>query len=184
MPLHQPLVQALSGFSPTVLKKGTLLFHGSRSDQQTDVAKRQLMGTRKWFSQFASEAVNYAWYANNPKTGMPHLWICELQADISAIHGPQRDLGVVQPAKTGHFSDWFANVFEEHANAIAGKPRAFVDMEEGGFFVEVLIPLTNAPLKVLDVMVLPDDHFAARRLARQLGFSRARHEADDTYWVD
>ena len=164
--MHTPLIQALQSFPKSTLPTGMQLFHGGRSKSpHCNETTKQLSGTRKWLSQSAEYAVSYA-FNDIGELGSHLLWVCELQIDIPSLEGSQFSLIQVSPW-TSSFPWDFPNAFHEYAKTVipGNGSRALLDHKANNLFKEILITEPVVAIKVVDVVVLPQNKPAAEALA-------------------
>jgi hypothetical protein len=167
--LHQPLLDALRSFERTKLSKGMILFHGCNSSSaHTDCENHRLLGTRKWFSQDASYAVDYSCsYSGLPDRKL--LWVCEVKTEVPALFGSQFSLKSVSPWD-GAFPWKFPSAYEEYARHILETDQsvALLDHKSGDIFGEILITSPSEAIQVIEVREVPDDIASARKLGFEL----------------
>lgn len=168
--LSPALLNRLRSFEVVTLKRGTVLYHGSREKSYfTELDSRSLSGSRKWVSEDKVYAVDYAFCDLHSDLGKPLLWKLELTEDIKCLHGSQFKLMPFSPWG-GSFPFKFPDNFSKYAEELIGKQKSQVllDHFENDMFTEVLVTNHTNVLKVLDVFELPDDKSKAISFAENM----------------
>lgn len=160
--LHLPLVAAMKSFPGKQMPKGRILYHGSRElSPHTNFAGKQLLGTRKWFSENPVYASNYAFYDSGP-LGAHLIWVCRLADDLDGIQGSQSSLAPHSP--WGNSFPWnFPDSFGQYIGASHGivNAAALFDHQNDGLFEEILIANHSSAIDIIDVEILPNSTQAA-----------------------
>lgn len=170
--LHQPLLMAMQAFDVKILPAGTVLYHGSREfSRYTDYAQRKLLGTRKWLSQNAPYAAQYAFNDPDPNgvLGKRLFWICELTCDLQCLEGRQMSLSTVAPIHwnfPGDFPSNYATYATQILKLQPTSPVALLDHFSDSLYKEVLLAQHVAAISVRNVIELPVDKPAAEMLVR------------------
>ncbi len=168
--LSSKLLSRLESFEVVILKKGTVLYHGSREKSYfTEFDNRKLTGSRKWVTEDKAYAIDYAFCDIHTDLGKPLLWKLELTEDIKCLHGSQFKLIPFSPWGSG-FPSKFPNNFSKYAEELLGEQKSHVllDHFENNMFSEVLVTDHTNVLKVLDVFELPDDKSKAKSLVENM----------------
>ncbi|MGR3047248.1 hypothetical protein ABMY01_23325 [Vibrio vulnificus] len=168
--LSSPLLSRLRNFDVVILKKGTVLYHGSREKSYfTELDSRSLTGSRKWVTEDKVYAVNYAFCDLHSDLGKPLLWKLELTEDVKCLHGSQFKLMPFSPWGSS-FPFKFPDNFSKYADELLGnqKSQVLLDHFENDMFTEVLVTNHTNVLKVLDVCELPDDKAVAISFAENM----------------
>ena len=157
--LAPELLSELRKFKRITLKKGLILYHGSREYSYfTEYKNRSLTGTRKWFSEDKYNAINYAFCDRHRDLGKRLLWKIKLTEDIICLHGRQVKLMPFSPWNV-EFPFKFPDNFSIYANEILGVQvsHALVDHFNNGIFLEILLTNHMNSIEVLDVTQLPNN---------------------------
>lgn len=165
--MYHPLLQGLKAFKHFELPAGTRLFHGCREKSlHTNLEGQLLDGRRKWLSQSAVYAVNYA-YSESAELGKPLLWVCELAVPVPSLQGSQISLKSKSPWDDS-FPWEFPNAFEEYAKEVlAGTgARALLDHSRDGIYGEILLTQPAHALRVAEIVGLPQDLADAVAIAK------------------
>jgi hypothetical protein len=165
--LHKPLLDKINDFEKVYLSAGTIIYHGSREDSpHTDYEGKNLLGTRKWFSQDLAYAVDYAFYDSHAQLGKPLLWKCKLKYDIECLKGSQFSLVKSSPWGGG-FPYKFPDNFHKYARQVQGEQLSYllVDHFSDEKFFEILVASHENLIEVIEVFVLPDNKGTAKKHA-------------------
>jgi hypothetical protein len=162
--LHRYLQSAAVSVWPS----DKVLFHGCTDQSKyTDIGSKSLEGDYKWMSEDPAYAADYAFF-QGLNGGRPYLFICRLQRDGNAIEERQSSLHKL--TNWGASAPWrFPTEFGSIAKHAldSADPIIFLDHfnKEAGRWGEILVSDPKNSLVVVDVIQLPNDKEAARRVA-------------------
>ena len=167
--VEQPnLHRYLQSAAVSVWPADKVLFHGCTDlSKYTDASSNSLEGDYKWMSEDPVYAADYAFYQGS-KGGRPYLFVCRLQRNGNAIKAKQSSLHKL--TNWGASAPWrFPTEFGSIAKHALGsaEPIIFLDHfnEEAGRWGEILVSDPKNSLVIVDVIQLPNDKEAAKRVA-------------------
>lgn len=159
--LRPDLVAAIRRLPRQKISDGLRLYHGcSVEGRYEDPVKMKLLGSRKWLSECATYASEYAYYVDGNKH--PSFWSCDLAEEAIGVLGSQYALIKSTSWARSEFPPMLLpDLFEAHAREAlqTDKPVILLDhpYTENGkqLFKEVLVSRPETMLRVLEVIQLP-----------------------------
>ncbi|KJG66161.1 hypothetical protein [Photobacterium kishitanii] len=171
--LSPTLLNQFKQFEVVTLKKGTILYHGSREKSiftEFNVNSRSLNGSRKWTTEDKIYAINYAFCDRHTNLGKPLLWKLKLTEDIKCLHGSQFKLIPFSPWSEDAFPSKLPDNYSKYAEELLGeqKSQILLDHFEENMYTEILIANHTNVIEIIDVFELPDNKDKAINFAKNM----------------